>query len=48
MEKTRDRKGSTDEFMEVEPLLSPDGKQLYIMSTRAGGEGHGLLGQRLT
>ena len=39
---------STDQFMEVEPLLSPDGKQLYIMSTRAGGEGHGLLGQRLT
>ena len=42
---------STDEFMEVEPLLSPDGKQLYIMSTRAleqAVRGHGLLGQRLT
>jgi len=30
---------STDEHMEVEPLLSHDGRQLYIMSTRAGGEG---------
>lgn len=30
---------STDGYMEVEPLLSPDGQQLYIMSTRPGGEG---------
>lgn len=30
---------STDEYVEVEPLLSPDGKQLYIMSTRPGGHG---------
>lgn len=30
---------STDEYMEVEPLLSPDGQQLYIMSTRPGGKG---------
>ena len=30
---------STDEYIEVEPLLSPDGKQLYIMSTRPGGHG---------
>jgi dipeptidyl aminopeptidase/acylaminoacyl peptidase len=30
---------STDEYLEVEPLLSPDGQQLYIMSTRPGGRG---------
>jgi dipeptidyl aminopeptidase/acylaminoacyl peptidase len=30
---------STREHMEVEPLLSPDGQQLYIMSTRPGGKG---------
>lgn len=30
---------STDEYMEVEPLLSPDGMQLYIMSNRPGGIG---------
>ena len=31
---------STREHMEVEPLLSPDGQQLYIMSTRQGRDGH--------
>ena len=30
---------STPEYTEVEPLLSPDGNQLYIMSNRPGGEG---------
>ena len=30
---------STKEYLEVEPLLSPDGKQLYIMSNRPGGKG---------
>jgi Tol biopolymer transport system component len=30
---------STDEYIEVEPLLSPDGQQLYIMSDRPGGMG---------
>jgi dipeptidyl aminopeptidase/acylaminoacyl peptidase len=30
---------STRKHMEVEPLLSPDGQQLYIMSTRPGGKG---------
>ncbi len=30
---------STEEFVEVEPLLSPDGQQLYIMSNRPGGLG---------
>lgn len=30
---------STDEYVEVEPLLSPDGSQLYIMSNRPGGHG---------
>jgi hypothetical protein len=28
-----------DEYVEVEPLLSPDGMQLYIMSNRPGGLG---------
>ena len=30
---------STDEYLEVEPLLSPDGSQLYIMSNRPGVRG---------
>lgn len=30
---------STPEYLEVEPLLSPDGNQLYIMSNRPGGLG---------
>lgn len=30
---------STEEYVEVEPLLSPDGQQLYIMSNRPGGLG---------
>jgi hypothetical protein len=30
---------SMPEYMEVEPLLSPDGNQLYIMSNRPGGLG---------
>lgn len=30
---------STDRYMEVEPLLSPDGTKLYIMSDRPGGLG---------
>lgn len=30
---------STDEYLEVEPLLSPDAQQLYIMSNRPGGMG---------
>ena len=30
---------STDEYTEVEPLLSPDGARLYIMSDRPGGLG---------
>ncbi|MDA1370206.1 MAG: hypothetical protein O2971_05535 [Proteobacteria bacterium] len=30
---------STDEYLEVEPLLSPDARQLYIMSNRPGGMG---------
>ncbi|MEX2130725.1 MAG: hypothetical protein WD772_04510 [Pseudohongiellaceae bacterium] len=30
---------SSAEYLEVEPLLSPDGQQLYIMSDRPGGEG---------
>ncbi len=30
---------STGEYVEVEPLLSPDGMQLYIMSNRPGGLG---------
>jgi hypothetical protein len=30
---------STEEYTEVEPLLSPDGTQLYIMSNRPGGAG---------
>jgi pimeloyl-ACP methyl ester carboxylesterase len=30
---------STRDYLEVEPLLSPDGQQLYIMSTRPGGKG---------
>ncbi|MDP6652200.1 MAG: hypothetical protein QGF90_08865, partial [Gammaproteobacteria bacterium] len=30
---------STSEYLEVEPLLSPDGQELYIMSTRPGGFG---------
>ena len=30
---------STDEYLEVEPLLSPDGQELYIMSNRPGGLG---------
>jgi hypothetical protein len=30
---------STPEYMEVEPLLSPDGTRLYIMSNRPGGMG---------
>ncbi|PCJ25753.1 MAG: hypothetical protein COA96_06925 [SAR86 cluster bacterium] len=31
----------SSEYAEVEPLLSPDGKQLYILSTRPGGHGEG-------
>ena len=30
---------STEEYTEVEPLLSPDGQRLYIMSDRPGGMG---------
>jgi dipeptidyl aminopeptidase/acylaminoacyl peptidase len=30
---------STEEYSEVEPLLSPDGRQLYIMSARPDGHG---------
>lgn len=30
---------STEEYTEVEPLLSPDGTRLYIMSNRPGGMG---------
>ena len=30
---------STRKYLEVEPLLSPDGRQLYIMSDRPGGKG---------
>ena len=30
---------STPEYLEVEPLLSPDARQLYIMSNRPGGKG---------
>jgi len=30
---------STEEYSEVEPLLSPDGQQLYIMSARPDGHG---------
>lgn len=30
---------STEAYMEVEPLLSPDGRRLYIMSDRPGGLG---------
>lgn len=30
---------STAEYLEVEPLLSPDGTELYIMSNRPGGMG---------
>lgn len=30
---------STEGYTEVEPLLSPDGRQLYIMSDRPGGLG---------
>ncbi|MQA89278.1 MAG: hypothetical protein GEU90_03440 [Gemmatimonas sp.] len=30
---------STEEYLEVEPLLSPDGNRLYIMSNRPGGLG---------
>jgi Tol biopolymer transport system component len=30
---------STEEYSEVEPLLSPDGRQLFIMSARPGGVG---------
>ena len=30
---------STDEYTEVEPLLSPDGSRLYVMSDRPGGLG---------
>ena len=30
---------STREHLEVEPLLSPDGQQLFIMSNRPGGKG---------
>lgn len=30
---------STGEYLELEPLLSPDGQQLYIMSNRPGGKG---------
>ena len=30
---------STREYLEVEPLLSPDGQQLYIMTNRPGGKG---------
>ncbi len=30
---------STDDYMEVEPLLSPDGRHLYVMSNRPGGLG---------
>lgn len=30
---------STDEYLEVEPLLSPDGTELYFMSNRPGGLG---------
>ena len=30
---------STEEYTAVEPLLSPDGQQLYIMSNRPGGMG---------
>lgn len=33
------REVSTKDYLEVEPLLSPDGKQLFIMSTRPGGKG---------
>lgn len=31
---------STEEYTEVEPLLSPDGTRLYIMSNRPGGLGN--------
>lgn len=30
---------STSDYLEVEPLLSPDAQQLYIMSNRPGGKG---------
>ena len=30
---------STEDYVEVEPLLSPDGSQLFIMSNRPGGKG---------
>ncbi|MCP5347181.1 MAG: hypothetical protein R3F41_14465 [Gammaproteobacteria bacterium] len=30
---------SSEQYLEVEPLLSPDGKQLYVMSDRPGGKG---------
>ena len=30
---------STPDYLEVEPLLSPDAQQLYIMSNRPGGMG---------
>ncbi|HJN95778.1 MAG TPA: hypothetical protein QGF41_08760 [Gammaproteobacteria bacterium] len=30
---------STSQYLEVEPLLSPDGQELYIMSNRPGGVG---------
>lgn len=30
---------STEDYMEVEPLLSPDGQHLYVMSNRPGGLG---------
>ena len=30
---------STQDYLEVEPLLSPDAQQLYIMSNRPGGMG---------
>lgn len=32
---------STEEYQEVEPLLSPDASQLFIMSNRPGGKGGG-------
>ena len=30
---------SSDEYSDFEPLLSPDGSQLFIMSDRPGGKG---------
>ncbi len=36
------------EYFEVEPLLSPDGNQLYIMSNRPGGMGNFDIWVRVT